>query len=260
MGAKRVKGLALNAGAAFAALTVLSGCGIVNPSAAPSSLNEGVYQAEWAPGTGSEQKIEIPSRATATILPDSNTAMFNARFSTDCNTVMATITGNQVTDVMLTLMGCESAPFEQLVIDNLNNGEFSIIDDSHFIIGNLSFTWRVPVDEVIPFEGDLLEGEYQGVITQVSADGLAASPLTVAAAFVSGGGTMARFDAGCNQIRVPLTNGEIGPIASTRMACPPGSHEDLLLENLNNGPFTKLSENQFQIGEITFSRLRRESS
>ena len=256
MGAKWVKGVILSAGTALAALAVLSGCGIVNPSAAPSSLNEGVYQAEWAPETSNEQQIEIPNTATATILRNNESASLNARFSTDCNTVMATITGNQVTDVMQTMMGCESAPFEQIVIDNLTNGEVSIVDNSHFIVGNLSFTWRVPVGEVIPFESDLLEGEYQGVITQVSADGLAASPLTVAAAFISSGGTMARFDAGCNQIRVPLINGEIGPIASTRMACPPGSHEDLLLENLNNGPFTKLSENQFQIGEITFTRLR----
>jgi len=256
VGGKRKQTVLFGLGIGLATLAVASGCGIVNPSAAPSSLNEGVYQAEWAPGASNEPQIEIPSRATATILPNSDTALLNARFSTDCNTVMATITGNQVTDVMQTMMACESAPFEQIMIDNLTNGELSIVDNSHFIVGDLSFTWRVPVGEVIPFEGNLLEGEYQGVITQVSVDGLAASPVTVATAFVSGGGTMARFDAGCNQIRVPLTNGEIGPIASTRMACPPGSHEDLLLENLNNGPFTKLSENQFQIGEITFTLLR----
>jgi len=215
-------------------------------------LQEGVYQAEWLAELSDPAEFDIPFRATASLFDDGERAVI----STDCNLVNAWFEHGAVTQVLVTAAACPGwpHPLETYVATNLHNGSFDIIDNSHFRVGNLQYSWRVPLGEVIPFEGALLDGEYEGVLTQT--DGVVASPLQLGTATLLNDGTMASFFAGCNRLRAPITDSGLGPIASTRMLCPDDSAEQVLLEHLNSGNFVKLSDSSFRVGDIVFSRVR----
>ena len=237
------------AGLLLVLAALLGGC-----AAGPAPLNEGVYQGTWANG-------EDAGVVRATIQNDSsplfgiievNPGSRKVSFFAGCNDIQASISKNGLDDWLSTAMWCDDS-FEPVFLENLTSGQFAIIDDSHFTVGDLLFSWRVPLGETIPFTGALLNGEYGGVLTV--SDSVVASPLQLATATVINDGTMASFYAGCNRLRAPITETGLGPIASTRMLCPDDSKETLLLEHLNSGSFVKLSDSSFSVGDIVFTRV-----
>lgn len=179
-------------------------------------------------------------------------------FSAGCNSIKGSLNwqvsedGSTATPLvgpfMQNLMGCEDQVMadENLLVDNLNSGRFEIVNAEQFVVGDITFTWH-PAPEPAPIPDVPADGEYT-----IGLEETVASYLNVGTATVSEGGSMIRFNAGCNQISAPLIDGVLGPIRSTRMFCEDNQTEEVLLAHLNDGQFKMLSADSFIIGGLDF--------
>ncbi|MDR2702991.1 MAG: hypothetical protein LBB58_01430 [Cellulomonadaceae bacterium] len=127
----------------------------------------------------------------------------------------------------------------------------NVVNNETFVLGNVTFTWH-PEPEKEPVPDAPKDGSYSGAIVTTS-DGVTNIKF-LGTATVSANGTQLSFYADCNQIGAPLIDGHLGPIRSTRMFCENDELEQILIENLNRGPFQMLSATEFQIGDINYRR------
>jgi len=186
-------------------------------------------------------------------------------FSVGCNTVNGSL-GWQVDpatgaatpiigEFAQTLIGCPEPldSQERFLTENLNSGQFEITSETEFRFGNITFNWQPepepgPVPEVPP------DGEYDVAFEETNEELQSVSHMLIGTASVTDNGTMIHFDAGCNQISAPLTDGVLGPVRSTRMACEDDERERVLLEQLDAGHFEMVSDKSFRIGGLTFQQ------
>ena len=177
-----------------------------------------------------------------------------------CNQIRSQLRGNQISHFAMTEVGCapeKMARDDEFVADlSVEPIILSVRNENQFAIGNLLFTYWLPLNEQPPiaeYYGLPQDGQYEGWLE--SRTDTVVSNTRIAAARVTDNGTAIHFDAGCNQIRVPVNEDRtLGPAASTRMACPEDSNEHILMQQLADGEFNIESESRFTIGDIVFSR------
>lgn len=246
-------------------LVVLSACALSNPlglgpGVSAGSLREGKYQASWlADGLNPEPSYQ--PFATANVSNEMNAANqgdsflggdFVISFNGGCNSITGVVRGSRITVGGMTEMACLGDTFEPTLLENLDNRDFQIINNEQFSVGDLLFTWWLEPGATPPPDPNaiLRDGDYQGGLEET--DGNVVSYTYIATAVVAEAGTQFTFDAGCNVLRTSLVDGALAPIAGTRMACPPDSHEDVFLAHANSGEFQVLSDTSFRVGDITF--------
>jgi len=255
-------------------LLMLSACGTAGPAGqvvvepgtleaadAGEALREGRYQASWL-ADGLNPEMSYQPFATAIVsnkLTGANPGDeyldgdLVLSFYGGCNTITGVVHGSRMSLGAMTAMGCLGDTFEPTLLENLDNREFRIINSEQFSVGDLLFTWWLEPGQTPPPDPNavLRDGDYQGGLEET--DGNVVTYTNIATATVAENGTQFTFDAGCNVLRTSVVDGGLAPIASTRMACPPKSFEDVFLEQANSGEFQVLSDTSFRVGDVTFN-------
>lgn len=226
-----------------------------------SGLRDGKYRAQWlddSRGALVDEWGEPLATADIYLMDpyDNADGLQLINFFGGCNSISSTLSDAGLGDLLQTLIGCPDDVFEPTLLENLNRGDFQVLNDSQFSVGDLAFSFWLAPGEKDP-NAVLRDGVYSGGIESRDencvGDVCAVMFSQIARATVSERGTQFVFDAGCNKLRTSLADGQFTPVASTRMACPEGSHEDVLLAQINSGSFELTSNTGFRVGDAVFS-------